>query len=137
MSTNKRRTVRAGTTAEGEKLVRDDTGRPAADGCAGEDEGPAGSQLAPVGQGDGYPAWWPAGMRNGSPGRGLMLSRLFAGAELLRELEARMAQDVADGRALGASWQHVGLALGISAEGARSRYGRPAGRRPGGEAASS
>ena len=80
-----------------------------------------------------FPAW----LRQGSEGQELALSRLMADAVAVYEREAATVRDVVAARALGASWQHVGMALGISAEGARSRYGRPAGRRPGEEAASS
>ena len=86
---------------------------------------------------DGFPAWFPAGMRKGSHGQGLLVTRLVADAAAVYELEAATVRDVADARALGASWQLVGLALGISAEGARSRYGRPAAGGQGVEASSS
>jgi hypothetical protein len=128
MSANKRRRYGESRqdSSQGER-VGDEAAGPA-DDCelhdVDDDQGEA-LTVAAVGQGAGYPGWWPAGMRNGSPGRGLMLSRLVDGAGKARQLEAAMVQDVADARALGASWQHVGLALGISAEGARSRYGRP------------
>ena len=70
-----------------------------------------------------FPVW----LRKGSEGQEHALTRLMADARTVYELGAATVRDVADARALGASWQHVGMALGISAEGARSRYGRPAG----------
>lgn len=75
-------------------------------------------------QGDGYPDWFPAGMRTGSVERGLMVSQLVTRTERRRELDDVIAEEVVKARALGASWGLVGLALGISSEGARSRYGR-------------
>lgn len=80
-----------------------------------------------------FPAW----LRKGSEGQELALTRLMVDALAVYELQAGTVRDVVDARALGASWQHVGMALGISAEGARSRYGRPAGRLARGEAGSS
>jgi len=74
-----------------------------------------------------FPAW----LRKGSEGQELALTRLMADAAVVDANLAATVQDVVDARALGASWQHVGMALGISAEGARSRYGRPARRRGG------
>jgi hypothetical protein len=74
-----------------------------------------------------FPAW----LRKGSEGQELALTRLMADALVVDANLAATVQDVVDARALGASWQHVGMALGISAEGARSRYGRPARRRGG------
>ena len=74
-----------------------------------------------------FPAW----LRKGSEGQELALTRLMADAAVVDANLAATVQDVVDARQLGASWQHVGMALGISAEGARSRYGRPARRRGG------
>lgn len=71
------------------------------------------------------PAWLPPAMRYGLPaGVGERLERL---AEVsVAVLKARAAQDVQVEllRGLGASWSMIALALGISAEGARSHYGR-------------
>jgi hypothetical protein len=49
----------------------------------------------------------------------------------LHEREARAAAErvrsaVARAREVGATWKHVGDALGISPQGAQQRYGRPA-----------
>jgi len=76
-----------------------------------------------------FPAW----LRKGSDGQELALTRLMADALAVDADLAATVRDVVDARALGASWQHVGMALGISAEGARSRYGRPARRLRGGQ----
>lgn len=74
--------------------------------------------------GDGFPAWFPPGLRRGSVEQGAALSRLLADVARLQDLERAIAADAAGARSLGASWQAIGLVLGISAEGARSRYGR-------------
>jgi hypothetical protein len=88
--------------------------------------------------GEGFPDWMPPAMRKrGSAELGTIVRRLGMDSQDLHELQQLIARDVADARARGASWQLVGLALGISAEGARSRYGRPAGKAAtGGEVAS-
>ena len=83
-------------------------------------------------QSDEMPDWLPAAQRrNPAPGLGRSLRRLGMGEQDLHEVRTMIARDVAEARALGASWQLVGLCLGISAEAARTRYGRPSGR-PGG-----
>ena len=138
VSSNKRRTVREAAAENGSKS---EEGSPGV-GPDGVTYSSSNDELyaaaVAIEKVDGFPAWFPAGMRKGSHGQGLLLSRLVDGAEQLRQLEAATVQDVADARALGASWQLVGLALGISGEGARSRYGRPAGQpATGKEAASS
>ena len=130
MNSSKRRTVRE---ANGGKPEEGSTGTDLLHSEQLDEQLQPKAQLRATGKADGFPAWFPPGMRKGSRGQGLLLSRLVAGAEQLRELEAAAAADVADARALGASWQLVGLALGISAEGARSRYGRPARLRRGGQ----
>ena len=85
---------------------------------------------------DTLPDWIPRGMRSDTPGLGLSVRRLGMAGEDLGELQGMIVEEVARARQLGASWQLVGLGLGISGEGARSRYGRSAGR-PGAEASSS
>ena len=127
MNSSKRRTVREAAVANGWKP---EEGSPwvGPDGVTYSSKDAFYAAAVAIEKADGFPAWFPPGMRKGSRGQGLLLSRLVAGAEQLRELEAAAAAGVADARALGASWQLVGLALGISAEGARSRYGRPASR---------
>jgi len=143
MNSSKRRTVREAAVENGWKA---EEGSPwvGPDGVtySSKDEFYAAASARTVAaaameKADGFPAWFPPGMRKGSRGQGLLLRRLVDDAAAVYELEAATVRDVADARALGASWQLVGLALGISAEGARSRYGRPAGRRPGAEAAGS
>ena len=133
---NKRRTVREAAVENGWKP---EEGSPwvGPDGVTYSSKDAFYAAAVAIEKADGFPAWFPAGMRKGSHGQGILLSRLVDDAVAAAELEAATVRDVVDARALGASWQLVGLALGISAEGARSRYGRPAGRRPGGEAASS
>ena len=87
-----------------------------------------------AGKADAHALIWselPAWLRKGSEGQELVLTRLMADAAVVDANLAATLQDVVDARQLGASWQHVGMALGISAEGARSRYGRPARRRGG------
>lgn len=83
---------------------------------------------------DEMPGWLPPALRrNAAPGLGLALRRLGLGEQDLHEVRAMIARDVADARARGGSWGQIGLALGISAEAARTRYGRPTGRPAPGE----
>lgn len=71
------------------------------------------------------PSWVPAAMgKNASRQLGPVMRRLAMDQQDARDLEDLTARDVADARELGATWQLVGLGLGLSAEGARSRYGR-------------
>ena len=81
--------------------------------------------------GDEMPAWIPPAMRyQVATGVGRRLVDLTSSAVDLYELRGRIAEQVSLLRGLGASWAIIGLALGVSAEGARSRYGR-AGSGPG------
>jgi hypothetical protein len=70
-----------------------------------------------------FPDWVPLRLRQ-NPERGSALQRVAADAEVLGEIQVRMAADVLEARRLGVSWQLLGLALGLSAEGVRARYGR-------------
>jgi hypothetical protein len=71
------------------------------------------------------PDWVPAALRRkASPALALIMRRLGMDAADAYELEEMTAQDVVTARRLGASWALVGLALGLTAEGARSKYGR-------------
>jgi len=80
------------------------------------------------------PTWLSPAMRAELPaGVGKGLVRLSA--SVVAMLEARAAQDLQVGvlRGLGATWDVIAMALGVSAEGARSHYGRtqpPVRRRP-------
>jgi hypothetical protein len=71
-----------------------------------------------------WPDWIPAGMKNGVPGAGAVVHQLVVDGRELEQLQRRVRARVDHARGLGVSWGVVGLALGISAEGARSRYGR-------------
>lgn len=71
-----------------------------------------------------WPDWIPVGMRNEVPGAGAGVSELVADGRELEQLRDRVRVEVEHLRRLEVSWGVVGLALGISAEGARSRYGR-------------
>lgn len=70
-----------------------------------------------------FPDWVPLRLRQ-NPERGPALQRVAADALVLSEVQVRMAANVVEARRLGVSWQLLGLALGLSAEGVRARYGR-------------
>lgn len=71
-----------------------------------------------------WPEWMPPKMRNGVPGAGTVVAQLVEDRLELLKLEDRIRLRVDHARGLGASWGAVGRAMGMTAEGARSRYGR-------------
>ena len=130
MNSSKRRTVRE-AAANGSKREEGSPWHPRLTDRSKELDA-----AAAAGKADAHALIWsefPAWLRKGSEGQELALTRLMADAAVVDANLAATVQDVVDARALGASWQHVGMALGISAEGARSRYGRPARLRRGGQ----
>lgn len=93
----------------------------------GRESGSAAGSSSSSGFRDGeeIPTWIPPAMRyQVAAGVGKRLVGLAGSAVELYELRGNIAQQVSLLRGLGTSWQMIGLALGISAEGARSRYGR-------------
>src|SRR5450759_826148 len=92
----------------------------------GRESGSAAGSSSSSGFRDGeeIPAWIPPAMRyQVAAGVGKRLAGLAGSAVELYELRGSIAQQVSLLRGLGTSWQMIGLALGMSAEGARSKYG--------------
>jgi hypothetical protein len=93
---------------------------------AGRESGSAAGSFSPSNfDREEIPAWIPPAMRyQVAAGVGRRLVGLAESSVALYELRGRIAEQVSLLRGLGASWQMIALALGVSAEGARSKYGR-------------
>lgn len=78
---------------------------------------------------------WPVGLPFPRGARGARvadaLEDLGEAEQARRAAERSIVQLVAAARAEGASWAAVGLFLGLTGDGARSKYGRATARRPG------